>query len=67
MLLFSLKNTNDKVSQIFTQQAETVRLVGTEKENITVTDLTIGQYILGWSDPDARHIGVAVPSEVVER
>ena len=67
MLLFSLKNTNDKESQIFTQQAETVRLVGTEKENIAVTDLTIGQFILGWSDPDARHIGVAVPSEVVER
>jgi 3-dehydroquinate synthase II len=67
MLLFSLKNTNDKEAQIFTQQAETVRLVSTEKENIAVTDLTIGQYILGWSDPDARHIGVAVPSEVVER
>ena len=63
----SLKNTNDKEAQIFTQQAETVRLVSTEKENIAVTDLTIGQYILGWSDPDARHIGVAVPSEVVER
>jgi 3-dehydroquinate synthase II len=67
MLLFSLKNRNDKEAQIFTQQAETVRLVSTEKENIAVTDLTIGQYILGWSDPDARHIGVAVPSEVVER
>ena len=67
MLLFTVMNKNDKKAQMFTQQAETVRLVSTEKENIAVTDLTIGQYILGWSDPDARHIGVAVPSEVVER
>ena len=67
MLLFTVRNKNNKEAQMFTQQAETVRLVSTEKENIAVTDLTIGQYILGWSDLDARHIGVAVPSEVVER
>ena len=67
MLLFTVRNKNDKEAQMFTQQAETVRLVSTEKENIAVTDLTIGQYILGWSDPDARHIGAAVPSQVVER
>ena len=65
--LRTVMNKNNKKAQMFTQQAETVRLVSTEKENIAVTDLTIGQYILGWSDPDARHIGVAVPSEVVER
>ena len=67
MLLFTVRNKNDKEAQMFTQQAETVRLVSTEKENIAVTDLTIGQYILGWSDPDARHIGAAGPSQVVER
>ncbi|MCS5532687.1 MAG: 3-dehydroquinate synthase II [Candidatus Poseidoniaceae archaeon] len=67
MLLFSFKNTNDKESQVFTQQAETVRLVTSQRKLIAVTDLTIGEQILGWSSRDARHIGVAVPSEVVER
>lgn len=67
MLLFSFKNTNDKEAQLFTQQAETVRLVTSQRKLIAVTDLTIGEQILGWSSRDARHIGVAVPSEVVER
>ena len=67
MLLFSLKNTNDKEYQVFVQQAETVRLVTLQRKLRAVTDLTIGEEILGWSSPDARHIGVAVPSEVVER
>jgi 3-dehydroquinate synthase II len=67
MLLFSLQNTNDKEAQVFMQQAETVRLVTLQGKLRAVTDLTIGEKILGWSSPDARHIGVAVPSEVVER
>jgi 3-dehydroquinate synthase II len=67
MILFSIKNTNDKEAQVFMQQAETVRLVTLQRKLRAVTDLTIGEKILGWSSPDGRHIGVAVPSEVVER
>jgi 3-dehydroquinate synthase II len=67
MLLFSLKNTNDKEAQLFLQQAETIRLVTPLRKLRTVTDLSIGDQILGWSSSDARHIGIAVLSEVVER
>lgn len=67
MILFSFKNTNDKEAQVFMQQAETVRLVTLQRKLIAVTDLTIGENVLGWSSPNTRHIGVAVPSEVVER
>ena len=67
MLLFSLKNTNDKEAQLFLQQAETVRLVTPLRKLRAVTDLSIGDQILGWSSSDARHIGIAVLSEVVER
>ena len=67
MLLFSMKNTNDKEAQLFVQQAETVRLVTPQRKLRAVTDLSIGEQILGWSNSDARHIGIAVLSEVVER
>lgn len=67
MLLFSLENTNHIKAQLFMQQAETVRLVNPLRKCVAVTDLIIGDSILGWSSLDARHIGVAVSSEVVER
>ena len=67
MLLFSMKNTNNKEAQLFLQQAETVRLVTPLRKLRAVTDLSVGEQILGWSSSDARHIGITVLSEVVER
>lgn len=67
MILFYFKNENNKESQLFLQQAETVRLVRPSGDLLAVTNLQAGDKIIGWSDQNTRHIGVAVSSEVVER
>ena len=49
------------------QQAETVRLVSSRGEPISVTELRVGDEILVLLESSMRHIGQAVPGEVSER
>jgi len=58
-------NANEGVA--FIQQAETVRLVGIERETIPVTEIGKGDIILGTSDEIGRHIGLAIGGQLVER
>jgi len=72
MLMISLthdKNNERKpyLSHIHMQQAETVRLVAASRKAPSVTDLRLGDKVLGMLDDGARHIGVAVSSTMEER
>ena len=60
-------NIFDKPSCIFLQQAETVRLVNSSEELISITSLKVGDEILGWSGEGSRHIGESISSKVEER
>lgn len=60
-------NIFDKPSSIFLQQAETVRLVNSSEELISITSLKVGDEILGWSGEGSRHIGESINSKVEER
>ena len=60
-------NLFDKPSSIFLQQAETVRLIDSSGEFISVTSLKVGDIILGWSGKGSRHIGESINSKVYER
>ena len=60
-------NLFDKPSSIFLQQAETVRLVDSSGESISVTSLKVGSIILGWNGKGSRHIGESINSKVDER
>lgn len=60
-------NLFDKPSSIFLQQAETVRLVDSSGDSISVTSLKVGNIILGWNGKGSRHIGESINSKVDER
>ncbi len=60
-------NLFDKPSSIFLQQAETVRLINSSGELISVTSIKVGDIILGWSGEGSRHIGESISSMVEER
>ena len=60
-------NLFDKPSSIFLQQAETVRLIDSSGEFISVTSLKVGDIILGWNGKGSRHIGESINSKVDER
>lgn len=67
LLLLKWKNANHKEGHMFLQQAETVRAVDSSGIPASVTSISIGDEILGWNDTGARHIGVAISSNVFER
>ena len=66
-LTFYWHNLFDKPSSIFLQQAETVRLMNSSGELISVTSIKVGDIILGWSGEGSRHIGESISSMVEER
>jgi len=53
--------------QIILQQAETVRLISSSGKAMSVTNIEEGAEILALNETSMRHIGQAVPGEVVER
>ena len=53
--------------QIILQQAETVRLISSSGKAVSVTNIEEGAEILALNEASMRHIGQAVPGEVVER
>ena len=67
MILIKWIDENDKEGSMFLQQAETVRVVGFDKQIKSITKLKIGEEVIGWSDIGARHIGASISSAVTER
>ena len=72
MLKISVKlNGNNKrkpqMSHVFLQQAETVRLMVNLDTPISVTDIAMGDVVLGWSGHGGRHLGKTIDSRVEER
>ena len=63
LLRFEDENTNE--GHAFIQQAETVRLVLENGEACSVTNLSVGDRILGCTSTSTRHVGqsISAPSE----
>jgi 3-dehydroquinate synthase II len=59
-------HTHTHTSHVFLQQAETVRLIGTDGPR-SVTDVSVGWGVMGWRGRSGRHLGNAIPSRVEER
>ena len=64
-ILLRFKDENANEGHVFIQQAETVRLVLQNGEACSVTDLSVGDCILGHSSTSTRHVGqsISAPSE----
>ena len=61
------ENNNDKPSNIFLQQAETVKLVCPNNQIVAVTEIKPGDKILTYNNEGQRHIGMKISSDVEER
>ena len=64
-LLLRFKDENANEGHVFIQQAETVRLIFGDGEVCSVTDLAVGDQILGFASSTTRHVGqsISAPSE----
>ena len=65
LILLSFKDENTNEGHVFIQQAETVRMVSPNGKVCSVTDLSVGDAILGCRFPSTRHVGqsISAPSE----
>lgn len=61
------ENKNHKPSNIYLQQAETVKLVCPNNQTIAVTEIKPGDSILTYNNEGKRHIGMKISSDVEER
>jgi len=65
LILLRFKHENTNEGHVFIQQAETVRMVSENGKVCSVTDLSLGDGILGCTSPSTRHVGqsISAPSE----
>ena len=66
MLILRWMNQNGIKSQTFLQQAETVRVVGIGGKPMSVTEITEGAQIMGYSTLSGRHLGRKIDANVEE-
>ena len=65
-ILFKWKDENDNEAGALLQQAETVRLIS-DSGLISITELTPGIKLLGWSGGIGRHVGQQISAKVEEK
>ena len=66
-ILFRWRDEKHNEAGTLLQQAETVRLVTAANELVSITELSEGTILLGWSGGGGRHIGIPISAEVKER
>lgn len=67
LILLKWVDENNNQYQSFLQQAETVRLVSSDRKPVAITELKVGDIILSRFDSGARHIGEKVSADIEER
>lgn len=58
---------DDVTLRTLLQNAETIRLVTEEGRPVSVADLKVGDKIMVYLDPDARHFGMAIEETIIEK
>ncbi|MDC0556842.1 3-dehydroquinate synthase II [Candidatus Poseidoniaceae archaeon] len=66
-ILFRWKDENNNQAGALLQQAETVRLVSSSTQLISITELVKETILLGWTGGVGRHIGIPISAEVSEK
>jgi 3-dehydroquinate synthase II len=66
-ILFRWKDENNNEAGALLQQAETVRLVSSSNQLISITELVKETTLLGWTGGVGRHIGIPISAEVAEK
>ena len=66
-ILFRWKDENNNEAGALLQQAETVRLVSSSTQLVSITELVKETILLGWTGGVGRHIGTPISAKVTER
>lgn len=66
-ILFRWRDENNNEAGALLQQAETVRLVSSSSQLISITELLKQTVLLGWTGGIGRHIGIPISAEVAEK
>ena len=66
-ILFRWKDENNNEAGALLQQAETVRLVSSSTQLVSITELVKETILLGWTGGVGRHIGTPISAKVTEK
>ncbi|MDO5851878.1 MAG: 3-dehydroquinate synthase II [Methanobacteriaceae archaeon] len=66
LVLVEVENNGVQIRTLL-QNAETIRLVDNKKKAISVSDLKVGDKILAYFDDKARHFGMAIEENIIEK
>ena len=66
LLLIEAENDGTKIRTLV-QNAETIRLVSEEGKAVSVSDISVGDKILAYFTSGARHFGMAIEEQILEK
>lgn len=66
LLLIEAENDGTKIRTLV-QNAETIRLVSEEGKPVSVSDISVGDKILAYFTSGARHFGMAIEEQILEK
>ena len=66
LLLIEAKYKNSRIRTLV-QNAETIRLVNDKGEPISVSKLKVGDKVLAYFSEAARHFGMAIEEQIIEK
>lgn len=66
LLLIEAENDGTKIRTLV-QNAETIRLVSEEGKPVSVSDISVGDKVLAYFTSGARHFGMAIEEQILEK
>ena len=65
-MMIEAENNGQKIKTLV-QNAETIRLVSEKGEPISVSDIKVGDKVLAYFTDGARHFGMAIEEQIIEK
>ena len=66
LLMIEAENDGQKIRTLV-QNAETIRMVSDKGEPLSVADIKVGDKILAYFTDGARHFGMAIEEQIIEK
>lgn len=66
LMMIEAENNGQKIKTLV-QNAETIRLVSEKGEPISVSDIKVGDKVLAYFTEGARHFGMAIEEQIIEK
>ncbi len=66
LIMIEAENNGHKIKTLV-QNAETIRLVSDKEEPVSVSDIKVGDKVLAYFTHGARHFGMAIEEQIIEK